>query len=117
MGAAAEVRRSDARTVTAVTLKDADEPMTPAEIADAIGAPRNNGILKSNCLTRPPAVRLSRLSERQSNDLAGFVTVGMGEPLLQALVIVVTAVIGDGRKPRASVSRSGGASSEPPDPI
>src|SRR5215204_5367986 len=42
VGQAEEVRRSDERTVIAVILKDADEPMTPSDIADALGAPRNN---------------------------------------------------------------------------
>jgi hypothetical protein len=42
LGKAADVRRSDERSVIAVTLKEATEPMTPVEIADAISAPRNN---------------------------------------------------------------------------
>jgi hypothetical protein len=42
LGDAAEVRRSDERSVIVVTLQEACEPMSPAEVADAIGAPRNN---------------------------------------------------------------------------
>jgi hypothetical protein len=42
MGEASEVRRTDERSVILVTLKDADEPMTPTEIAGAIGQPLNN---------------------------------------------------------------------------
>ena len=42
LGAANEVRRSDERAVIAVTLQHADEPMSPTEIANAIGARRNN---------------------------------------------------------------------------
>lgn len=41
-GSATEVRRTDERSVILVTLKEAEEPMSPAEIADAIGASRNN---------------------------------------------------------------------------
>ena len=42
LGDAAEVRRSDERSVILVTLQEACEPMSPAEVADVIGAPRNN---------------------------------------------------------------------------
>jgi hypothetical protein len=42
LGEAADIRRSDERTRILVTLKEAIEPMSPAEIADAIGTPRNN---------------------------------------------------------------------------
>lgn len=42
MGNASEVRRTDERTVILRLLTDNLEPMTPAEIADALGLPRNN---------------------------------------------------------------------------
>jgi AAA domain len=42
LGQAAEVRRTDERTVILDELEEADEPMTPSEIADAIGKPRVN---------------------------------------------------------------------------
>lgn len=42
LGEAAEVRRSDERAVILKLLNDNREPMTPAEIADSQGLPRNN---------------------------------------------------------------------------
>lgn len=42
LGKAADVRRTDERTEILDVLKDADEPMTPTDIADALGVPRNN---------------------------------------------------------------------------
>jgi hypothetical protein len=42
LGDAVEVRRTDERGVILRTLLDNTEPMSPAEIADAIGQPRNN---------------------------------------------------------------------------
>lgn len=42
LGKASEVRRTDERTVILELLADNREPMTPSEIADALGLPRNN---------------------------------------------------------------------------
>jgi hypothetical protein len=42
LGAASEIRRSDERSAVLVALKDAEEPMTPGEIASAIGQRPNN---------------------------------------------------------------------------
>ena len=42
LGAAADVRRTDERAVILELLADNREPMSPAEIADALGLPRNN---------------------------------------------------------------------------
>jgi Xaa-Pro aminopeptidase len=42
LGEAAAVRRSDERTQILTVLRDAVEPMSPAEIGDAIGMARNN---------------------------------------------------------------------------
>jgi hypothetical protein len=42
LGEAGEIRRSDERTRVLNLLRDAAEPMAPADIAAAIGAPRNN---------------------------------------------------------------------------
>jgi biotin operon repressor len=42
LGLASEVRRTDERTQILEVLKDADEPMSPTDIADALGVPRNN---------------------------------------------------------------------------
>jgi biotin operon repressor len=42
LGLASEVRRTDERTQILDVLKEADEPMSPTEIADALGVPRNN---------------------------------------------------------------------------
>ena len=42
VGDAAEVRRTDERSVILHTLKEADEPMSPAEIASATGMKANN---------------------------------------------------------------------------
>jgi hypothetical protein len=42
LGDAAEVRRSDERTVIIAAISDNGEPMTPVEIADATGQPRPN---------------------------------------------------------------------------
>lgn len=42
LGQAAEVRRTDERSVILNTLITADEPMSPGDIADALGQPRNN---------------------------------------------------------------------------
>jgi hypothetical protein len=41
-GEASEVRRTDERSVILGVLRDADEPMSPADVADATGTPRNN---------------------------------------------------------------------------
>ena len=41
-GEAQEVRRTDERSVILVTLKEADEALTPTDIAGAIGQPLNN---------------------------------------------------------------------------
>ena len=41
LGQAAEVRRTDERAVILDLLADNHEPMSPAEIADALGLPRN----------------------------------------------------------------------------
>jgi hypothetical protein len=42
VGEANEVRRSDERNAIAEALLEADEPLSPAEVADILGAPRNN---------------------------------------------------------------------------
>jgi hypothetical protein len=42
LGEAGEIRRSDERTRVLNLLRDATEPMAPADIADAVGAPKNN---------------------------------------------------------------------------
>lgn len=42
MGKAEDVRRTDERSSILTVLFEADEPMTPADIAGAIGQPRNN---------------------------------------------------------------------------
>ena len=42
LGEAEEVRKTDERSVILALLKDADEPMSPAEVADATGMARNN---------------------------------------------------------------------------
>jgi hypothetical protein len=42
LGNAADVRRTDERSVILTALADNREPMSPAEIADALGLPRNN---------------------------------------------------------------------------
>jgi hypothetical protein len=42
MGQASEVRRTDERSVILNTLVTADEPMSPVDLADALGQPRNN---------------------------------------------------------------------------
>ncbi|ANW02256.1 AAA family ATPase [Bradyrhizobium icense] len=42
LGRASEVRRSDERSVILGALADNSEPMTPLEISDATGQPRNN---------------------------------------------------------------------------
>lgn len=42
LGEAAAVRRTDERSQVVELLKEAIEPMSPAEIADALGEPRNN---------------------------------------------------------------------------
>jgi hypothetical protein len=42
LGEAGEIRRSDERTRVLNLLRDAPEPMAPADIADAVGAPKNN---------------------------------------------------------------------------
>jgi hypothetical protein len=42
LGDAAQVRRTDERSVILTMLADNREPMSPAEIADALGLPRNN---------------------------------------------------------------------------
>lgn len=41
-GEATEVRRTDERTAILVALAEAEEPMSPAELAGATGLPRNN---------------------------------------------------------------------------
>ena len=42
LGNASEVRRTDERAVILTALADNQEPMSPAEVADALGLPRNN---------------------------------------------------------------------------
>jgi hypothetical protein len=42
MGQASDVRRTDERSVILTVLITADEPMTPGDLADALGRPRNN---------------------------------------------------------------------------
>jgi hypothetical protein len=42
MGEASEVRRTEKRSVILVTLKEANEALTPTDIAGAIGQPLNN---------------------------------------------------------------------------
>lgn len=42
LGAADDVRRTDERSVILDALRDSGEPMSPAEIADALGLQRNN---------------------------------------------------------------------------
>lgn len=42
LGEAAEVRRTDERSTILAALHEAEEPMSPADIADAIRMPRNN---------------------------------------------------------------------------
>jgi hypothetical protein len=41
-GEADEIRRSDERTAITDALLDADEPLSPSDLADILGAPRNN---------------------------------------------------------------------------
>lgn len=42
LGKAEEVRRTDERSTILSVLKDADEAMTPSDVSDAAGIPRNN---------------------------------------------------------------------------